>query len=300
MIRFLARKIRSFFLRPSLNYQERILVELGRIQSREIRGKDFKDLCEAEFQVFSQNGEDGILQYLISRVPVSSKTFVEFGVQDYAESNTRFLITKDHWSGLILDANDDHVKYVLGDNGLGRDRDLKVVKAFITRENINVLLDHSEIPEDLGLLSVDIDGNDYWILQAITRVRPRILVLEYNALFGSKLSLTVPYLEKFDRKSAHPSGYYFGASLRALTDLAVEKGYVLVGCESRGGNAFFVRRDVLSGLAEKSVEEAFRKLSVGGGMTFSEPLKQIAHLPLQDPKKSGNKSISEWFELDGK
>lgn len=295
MIRTLAREIRAFFLRPSLRYQERILTELGRMQARELQGKDLKDLRQAEFQVFSQHGEDGILQYLLSRVPIASKTFVEFGVQDYSESNTRFLISKDHWAGLIIDAGDEHLKYVHGESWLGMDRDLKAMKAYITRDNINALL--ADMPEDLGLLSIDIDGNDYWILKAISKVKPRVLVLEYNAHFGPSLSLTLPYAERFDRKSAHASGYYFGASLKALTELASEKGYALVGCESHGGNAFYVRKDVLSGLPEKSVEEAYVPMAAGGGLSYPKTLKAIAKLSLQDPKSSEIKTISEWFKL---
>jgi hypothetical protein len=267
------------------------------MQARELEGKDFKTLQQSEFQVFSQNGEDGILQYLISRVPIASKTFVEFGVQDYSESNTRFLATKDHWAGLIIDASDAHQRYIHGESWLGVDRDLKAVRAFITRDNINTLLADAGMPEDLGLLSIDIDGMDYWVLEAIQQVKPWILVLEYNSTFGPDLSLTVPYAEKFDRWAAHPSGYYFGASLRALSELAAEQGYALVGCESHGGNAFFVRKDLLPGLAEKSVDEAYIEMALGGGMSFPKPLKLFSQLPLQDPKSSEVKSVSEWFGL---
>jgi hypothetical protein len=295
MVKRLARKLRAFLLRPVEFRQEQILIELGRMQAKRNAEKSLADVSDAEFQVFSQHAEDGILQYLISRVPIADKSFVEFGVQDYRESNTRFLLVKDHWRGLIIDAGRDHLRYVGRESWLGLDHDLKAVSAFITRDNIDSLLAAAGMPEDLGLLSVDIDGNDYWVFGAISRVKPRLLVLEYNSFFGPELGLSVPYQENFERMAAHPSGYYFGASLRALSELAAEKGYALVGCESHGVNAFFLRRDLLGDFKEKSVEEAFVGMSPGGGMGFPAPLRPISGLPLQDPKTMAIKPISEWF-----
>lgn len=297
MIKEWARRFRAFMGRPSELRQEKILVELGRMQAKANAGRVFKDLREAEFQVFSQHAEDGIIQYLSSHVPLAHRHFVEFGVQDYRESNTRFLLVKDRWSGLILDADDAHLRYVHQESWLGLDHDLKARQAFITRENIDRLLDEGGVPEDLGLLSVDIDGNDYWIFEAISRVRARILVLEYNAFFGPDLSLSIPYEERFDRSEAHPSGRYFGASLRALAGLAKTKGYALLGCDSQGVNAFFVRKDLLGTLTEKGVEECFVEFRPGGGMGFPEPLRPIAHLPLIDPGSRESRPIREWFKF---
>lgn len=297
MIKKLARKFRAFMGRSSELREEQILIELGRMQARQFLGRTVTDLRETEFKVFSQHAEDGILQYLISAVPVGQKIFVEFGVEDYRESNTRFLLVKDRWSGLIIDAGDAHLRYVNRESWLGVDCDLKTLQAFITRENINLLFNQAGISEDLGLLSVDLDGNDYWIFDAITCVKPRILILEYNSFFGPELCVSIPYQGNFDRMTAHSSGYYFGASLRALTELANAKGYALVGCESHGVNAFYVRRDILGVLSEKTVDEAFVEFRPGGGMRYPAPLRSISDLPLIDTKSLQTKRISEWYHL---
>ena len=122
---------------------------------------------------------------------------------------------------------------------------------------VNDLIRDNGIEGDIGLLSIDIDGNDYWVWKAITCVRPRILVLEYNALFGPRAAVTVPYDPTFFRTRAHYSNLFWGASLEALTRLSRDKGYILVGCNSAGNNAFYVRADLRGQLEEMSVQSAF-------------------------------------------
>jgi hypothetical protein len=119
------------------------------------------------------------------------------------------------------------------------------VDAFVTKDNINDLLAKSRFDEDVGILSIDIDGNDYFILEAIDTVRPRILICEYNAVFGTR-KISVPYDPDFCRTTKHYSNLYWGASLSAMTFLANRKGYSLVGTNSSGCNAFFVRDDLLN------------------------------------------------------
>lgn len=297
MLKSLARKVRHFFDRPAAWRQERILLELGRMQAKSNALSQPASLHEVEFSIFSQNGEDGIIQYLLSRVGPRERFFVEFGVQDYRESNTRFLLTKDYWSGLILDADDAHLRYVQKESFLYQDRDLQAVQAFLTKENIVALFRKYGVPEELGLLSVDIDGNDYWILEALESYRPAILVAEYNAFFGPKKILSLPYLERFERWQAHPSGYYFGASLAALHFLLSPRGFALVACDARGSNAFFVRRDLLNGLRELQPAEAYVELIPGALMRFPEPLKPLRSLPLCDPRSGEIKSIGDWYQL---
>src|SRR5262249_12811597 len=207
-------------------------LQLGWVQSREVRSAD--RLQDAEFRVFSQFGEDGIIQFLTQRVPIECDIFVEFGVQDYRESNTRFLLEKDNWRGLIIDAGDAHQTF-LESSELGWRHWIDAVTAFIDRDNINELISAAGISGDIGLLSIDIDGNDYWVLEAIEAVSPRLLVVEYNSLFGPEAAITIPYDPRFDRTAAHASGLYFGASLAALTRLAGERGYALVGSNRAGG-----------------------------------------------------------------
>jgi len=200
-------------------------------------------LSSFEFKVFSQWGEDGIIQYLIHRIEIPSKVFVEFGVQDYTEANTRFLLINDNWSGLIIDSSITNINFIKGDDIYWR-YELKAVHSFITRDNINQLIAQNIKEKDIGLLAIDIDGNDYWVWKAIDAVKPRIVVCEYNGIFGSEKFLTIPYEERFIRGNKHFSNLYWGASLPALCLLAQEKGYVFVGCNSNGNNAFFIRNDV--------------------------------------------------------
>ena len=230
---------------------------LGRIESRQVRAADVRAAADAEFRVFSQWGEDGIIDWLAAMVPIERRVFVEFGVEDYTEANTRFLLLCRNWSGLVFDSSQDNVHALRREDIYWR-HNLKAAAEFITPDNINDLLGRHGVRGDIGLLSIDIDGNDYWVWQAITAVSPRIVVIEYNSRLGRSRSVTVPYQADFDRARAHYSMIYYGASLAALWKLGRQKGYELVCCNSAGNNAFFVRRDVLPpDLPPATAESAF-------------------------------------------
>jgi hypothetical protein len=151
---------------------------------------------------------------------------------------------KDNWSGYVIDASASNIA-ILKNSYFYWKHYIDAVDAFITKDNINDLLAKSGFDEDLGILSIDIDGNDYFILEAINTVRPRILICEYNAVFGAR-KISVPYEPDFSRTRKHYSNLYWGASLSAMTLLANRKGYSLVGTNSSGCNAFFVRDDLLN------------------------------------------------------
>src|SRR4051812_24242228 len=161
-----------------------VRTQLGGLEARLLRALPDGAVREAEFSVFSQFGEDGILQFLVQRVPIEHEVFIEFGVEDYHESNTRFLLVHDNWRGLIIDGGRGHLDY-LRSAALGWRHQIDGVSAFIDRDNINDLIRSAGIEGDIGLLSVDIDGNDYWVLERIDVVSPRILSVEYNSTFGS-------------------------------------------------------------------------------------------------------------------
>jgi len=217
----------------------------------------YADLREAELSVFSQFGDDGIIQYLVSHLGPLPPVFVEFGVEDYRESNTRLLLLKDGWSGLVIDSSERNLANVRRDR-LYWQHDLQVVTAFVTRENIEQILSRAGLSGEIGLLSIDIDGNDYWVWEAIESVRPVLVVVEYNSVLGPDRALTVPYEPNFQRHRAHWSGLYYGASLAALAGLAERKGYALIGSNSAGNNAYFVAKDRLrSPLRALSAKEAY-------------------------------------------
>jgi hypothetical protein len=269
-------------------HTEATLLLLGKEMSWKVAGlppnTDFRKLG---FKVFSQWDEDGIIQYLIHKIPIENETFIEVGVENFEESNTRFLLLNDHWQGLVLDASEADVRYIQTDR-IYWEFDLQAKCAWITRDNIDSLLRGAGFSEDVGLLSIDIDGNEYWIWEAIQSIRPRIVIVEYNSLFGLR-PVSVPYKEDFHKLSAHYSGLYYGCSLAALHHLAKKKGYILAGSNVWGHNAFFIRSDVASEFKGLGAEEVYTPSKYrdsrdpAGNLTYlrgEDRMKLIEHLPV--------------------
>ena len=277
-----------YSLRPRL---DRNAMLMGRQLTNQFRSSGpLPSLRDAEFRVFSQAGEDGIIQYLISRVPIQRDIFIEFGVEDYRESNTRFLMMQDNWRGLVLDGSERNIKAIRNQSYYAH-HDLTAMASFVTAETINPTITDAGIEGDIGLLSIDIDGNDYWVWKAIQVISPRIVICEYNSVLGNQDAVTIPYDPAFVRSTAHPSYLYFGASLKALVTLGEQKGYCFVGCNSAGSNAFFVRRDCMSDLVPQEVESGyvesrFREARDQEGrlsfVTGEARRSLIEHLPLID------------------
>jgi len=213
---------------------------------------------EAEFKVFSQFGDDGIIQYIISRLnlPGNERRFIEFGVENYRESNTRFLLQNDNWTGLIMDGNEAQVASICREQLYWRN-DLTALACFITRDNINSIVEEAGFSGRLGILSIDVDGNDYWIWEAITVVDPAVVIVEFNGIFGSREAVTIPYQADFLRQKVHYSFLYWGTSLKALCFLAGQKGYVWIGCNSAGNNGYFVRSEHAALFCQPSLPEDF-------------------------------------------
>lgn len=267
-----------------------------------------KKLSDVEFKVFSQFGDDGILQYLLYHLNISpnAQTFVEFGVENYQESNTRFLLINNNWRGLVMDGLESNMEYVRRSSYYWR-HNLTAKAAFIDAENINDLISSSGFEGEIGILSIDIDGNDYWVWDKIKVVNPIIVVAEYNGLFGSKHALTIPYDRNFRRAQAHYSNLYWGCSLAALNHLAIKKKYVFCGCNSAGNNAYFVRNDYVNAhipkpsLKEGFNEPKFRESRDKSGMLsfLNEPdrLKEISELPLVDVATGKISYINEIFKV---
>ncbi len=266
---------------------------VGRIEARQTLGA--RTFREAEFRAFSQWGEDGILQFLVRHIPIERRIFVEFGVQNYSESNTRFLLINNNWSGLVIDGSAENLESIRRSE-IYWQHTLHAEHAFITSDNINDIIGSKGIQGDIGILSVDIDGNDYWVWKAIDVVSPRVVVVEYNSRFGAEREVTIPYDPGFLRSKAHPSMIYYGASLAALSRLGEEKGYALVGCNSAGNNAFFVRKDVRPEIlprlsaSEAYVRASFREARDANGhlsfLSFDEEQRILEMLPLVDVRKS--------------
>jgi hypothetical protein len=246
-----------------------------------------KTIQDAEFKVFSQFGDDGIIQYLIASLRLKRSRFVEFGVENYREANTRFLLRKDDWAGLVIDGSETNIREIQQSSLMWR-HNFTAVAAFITRENINQLISNAGFSGDLGILSIDIDGNDYFVWQNIDCVNPAIVIAEYNSVFGVS-PVSIPYDPAFVRTKAHSSNLYWGCSIGALEHLGREKGYALVGSNSAGNNVYFVRQDLVGELdvlsaSEAYVESQFRESRDPQGMltflTGKARNQAIGHLPL--------------------
>lgn len=253
----IAKRFRRLLLASLATDLDQLKINQAKIWLQYKTADSSRDIRDYNFKVFSQWGDDGIIQYLVHHLPMTNKSFIEFGVEDFQESNCRFLMMHDNWSGFVMDGSEKKMKKTRQRDYYWQ-YDLTAQTAFITCENINELLDASGFGESPGIISIDIDGVDYWVFQEI-RHRPAIFILEYNAIFGAERSITIPYKADFYRTEAHSSNLYYGASLRALTQAAEAKDYSLVGCNDAGNNAYFIRNDLLdnSSISSLSVENAF-------------------------------------------
>jgi len=207
-----------------------------------LKAREITNINFFERRIYSQNGEDGIIKAMFKQIGTTNKFFVEFGVEDGKECNTRYLKEKQGWQGLWMDGNPRNSKYVK--------------KEFLTAENINAVFKKYRVPKEFDLLSIDIDGNDYWVWKALKDYSPRVVVMEYNGSFLPTESKAVKYDPKFKWDDIR----YRGASLLAMVKLGINKGYTLVGVERRIVNAFFVRNDLIKG-----------NFKVGGIMQLYKP-----------------------------
>lgn len=254
------RRLLNFFnfKKKNINSElQDLKLSIGQIQSKLNTSSLEKNIKKKEFKVFSQWGEDGIIDYLISNLDIENKTFIEFGVENYSEANTKFLLLNRNWSGFVIDSSYENVQNIKK-NELYWKYSLTAKSEFITKENVNSALGESNFDKNLGLLSIDVDGNDYWIWEQIKDIDPSIVVIEYNSRFGKEKSYVVPYEKNFQRLKKHYSGIYYGASLKALIKLAIKKGYSFITCNSAGNNAFFVKKDLLNDkVKENNLEKGF-------------------------------------------
>lgn len=231
-------------------YEKKIFLVGNKLAFIQKKIKKIKNLKEVEFSVFSQWGDDGIINWLIQNIPIKNKVFLEIGTEDYIESNTRFLLKYRNWNGYIIEGNKDHVKNIKKQTVHWK-YDLNVCQKFITKENINNTIKSLNLKSEIGLLSLDIDGIDYWILKKLPEKFSKIAVIEYNANFGSELEISVPNIPNFNRTDYHHSNLCFGASLKAIINLMKSKGYTFIGTNKSCVNAFFILDEEVKNLGVK-------------------------------------------------
>jgi hypothetical protein len=220
------------------------------------RSADPLNLRNFEEKVFSQNREDGSIREIFRRIGAGNRFCVEFGIEDGTENCSRRLIEQDGWSGVWLEGSPEFV-------ASARERfsayPVRIENAFIDADNIEELFRRTGVPNEPDLLVIDIDGNDFWVWQAIRAFSPRVVVMEYNGSCGPTVDWVLPYnpTHRWDFSNR------YGASLSALARLGSEKGYALVGCDSCGVNAYFVRRDLLG--------DAFSHADAGPAFHYVHP-----------------------------
>ena len=211
-------------------------------------------------KIYSQNDEDGIILYIFKHIGIKTKKFVEIGVENGTECNTTNLLKNFNWKGIQIEGSKKlyneakiQIKKILEK----KKNNLKLLNIFVTKKNINQIL-KKNCGKEIDLLSVDVDGNDFWIWKAINCVKPRLVIIEYNSFFGSNISATIKYNSKFSWNHRNNKSYY-GASLKALEKLGKQKKYILVGVDKNGVNAFFVRNDLAKyiNLKSRKTEEIF-------------------------------------------
>jgi hypothetical protein len=289
------RLVKKYRTKRAVKWLKRRLVPLpvrARKTQRRWRRKDRQDwppagadpahgLQQYEYSLLSQNGEDGILRFLFSEIGFRSRYFVEFGFGAH-QCNSLRLILHENFKGLLMDGsgeNCDFFRIAAAKRGV---TGVQAVRTFLTRENLESVIEEHGVPREIDFLSLDVDGNDYWFWESLERIAPRVVCIEYNAGIGPTLSWTVPYDPGFERFAKHPSGFFHGASLKALEKLGRRKGYRLIGCDSTGTNAFFLRDDVeVPRIPTLTAEEAYRphRNWLGRGFSEAEQLQIMQGLP---------------------
>ena len=270
---FLRKKFDELKIQNSKNFFFNMELNLDKIN----------DIDKINYKVYSQNGEDGIIQYLIKSLKLNYIKFVEIGTQDYTESNTRYIFETMRCNGLIIDPL-ENLETLIRENISGFwKNNLSILNKLATPENINSLLDNNNFKNDIDLFSVDIDGIDYWIIKKLKKKISKIFVAEYNPYFGPELEITVPNINNFHRTSYHYSNLCWGVSLKSLIKVMIEKDYTFVGSNDFRNNAFFVSNDHIDKIKLKkpNLENLFDLTNA----TYRESRDKIGNLTLIEPKK---------------
>ena len=294
----------SFILRKVFNdeIQKELVIKAKLLSLKNKNLKKIKDLSEVEFQVYSQWGEDGIIDWLVNKSPDIPKSFLEIGTENYKESNTRFLLINKNWDGFIIEADKSSVKDIKSQRIYWR-HNLTIENTFISQNNINTIIKKNNIPRKLGLLSLDIDGVDYWILKKLSVLDPSIIICEYNSLFGQKKAITVPYKNNYIRSNEHFSNLFYGASIRAFINLLKKRNYFFIGTNSAGNNAFFVKQNIWKKINKlitdkKIFESKFRESrNFNGKLTFLNKKKSLQLIKNKTVIDLKNNKKRKLFEL---
>lgn len=233
------KKLKNFFL--DVRDRQRIAIALSKgaamMHARKI---NLEQPATWEFSGFSQNGEDGILDVLRSQLLSSNRYFMEIGSSDGIENNSAWLVVAEKYNGMMIEGNPKHVERA-NRIVVGYSVGAECKSMFVTRENVQDLKS-IVFYQNPDVFSLDIDGNDYYIARAILNggFRPKIIVVEFNSVYGPERSMTVEYRDDFVFTTAHPTQLYYGVSIAGWRKFFESHGYHFVTVERNGVNAFFV------------------------------------------------------------
>ena len=193
-------------------------------------------ISDVDYKIYSQFGEDGIIDFILRKLNIEKPKFIEIGVGDYTECNSRFLFETRSAKGLIIDCLENLSSKVSKNLKLWKG-DLKIEEIFVNSENIMNILKKNSFQKDVDFFSLDIDGIDYWIIKSLPTKFAKVAVIEYNPIFGHEHEVTVPNIEKFNRSSYHYSNLCYGMSLKALINIMESKGFYFLGVNKLRNNA---------------------------------------------------------------
>ena len=187
------------------------------------------NLKNYENKVFSQHGEDGVIDIIFKSIKENDKFYLEIGTESGNECNTRYLREHKRWNGIMFDA-------------VYENTNINLFKHKILIDNVFDIYEKYNLPKKFDLMSIDIDSNDFYILnETLKKYSPRCIVLEYNASHLPPDDKVVIYNPDFEWNESN----YFGMSLTAAKNLCNKHGYELVYCESSGTNAFFIKSETI-------------------------------------------------------
>lgn len=295
------------------NYQYRKLYMIGLSHVLKIRENYFnvKKLSDVDYKIFSQNGEDGILDYLIHQLNLEKPKFIEIGVGDYTEANTRFIFERCSPKGTIVDCIENLEDKVKKNLKLWKG-ELKIINKIVNSKNIIEIMQESNCSSDLDIFSLDIDGIDYWIIDKLPKNFSKIVVLEYNSTFGNEIEVTIPNIENFDRTKYHYSNLCYGMSFQAAIKLMEKKNFYYIGTNLFNNNIFFISKkfskekyfkNLVIGKSEYNGDAFFRESRDKDGnlnyLSGKKKLREISECKVVDLGNNNEiKKISEVYNLD--
>jgi len=270
-----------------------------------------KKLSDVDYKIFSQNGEDGILDYLIHQLNLEKPKFIEIGVGDYTEANTRFIFERCSPKGTIVDCIENLEDKVKKNLKLWKG-ELKIINKIVNSKNIIEIMQESNCSSDLDIFSLDIDGIDYWIIDKLPKNFSKIVVLEYNSTFGNEIEVTIPNIENFDRTKYHYSNLCYGMSFQAAIKLMEKKNFYYIGTNLFNNNIFFISKkfskekyfkNLVIGKSEYNGDAFFRESRDKDGnlnyLSGKKKLREISECKVVDLGNNNEiKKISEVYNLD--